>query len=48
MSRIDRLHAEAYMLRAENHSELLSVQYLAKCPQPTIECKTTSQPEDLL
>ena len=38
MSMIDYLHAEAEMLQVEDHSELLSAQYLAKCLQPKNAC----------
>ena len=34
MSSVDRLHAEANMLKVKEHSELLSTQYLARCLEP--------------
>ena len=38
MSSIDHLHIEAEMLQVEDHSELQSAEYLAKCLQPTNVC----------
>ena len=38
ISSVDHLHAEAEMLPVDDHSELLSAQYLAKCLQPTNVC----------
>ena len=34
MSSVDHLYAEANMLKAKEHSELLSAQYLARCLEP--------------
>ena len=34
MSSVDHLHAEANVLKVREHSELLSVQYLARCLEP--------------
>ena len=34
MSSVDHLHAEANILKVNEHSELLSVQYLARCMEP--------------
>ena len=34
MSSADHLHAEANMLKVNEHSELLSAQYLARCLEP--------------
>ena len=34
MSSVDHLHAETNMLKVREHSELLSVQYLARCLEP--------------
>ena len=38
MSSIDHLHTEAEMLKVREHSELLSVQYLARCLEPGNVC----------
>ena len=38
MSGIDHLHTEAEMLKVKEHSELLSVQYLARCLEPGNVC----------
>ena len=34
MSSVNHLHVEANMLKVKEHSELLSVQYLARCLEP--------------
>ena len=38
MSSIDHLHTETEMLKVKEHSELLSAQYLARCPEPGNVC----------
>ena len=38
MSSIDHLHTEAEMVKVKEHSELLSVQYLARCLEPGNVC----------
>ena len=34
MSSVDHLHAEANVLKVREHSEILSIQYLARCLEP--------------
>ena len=43
MSSIDRLHTEAEILKVREHSELLYVQYLARCMEPGNVCHSITR-----
>ena len=43
MSSVDHLHAEANMLKVNEHSELLSAQYLARCLDQRMSTSPLSQ-----
>ena len=45
MSSVDHLHVEAKMLKVMEHSELLSVQYLARCLEPRNVCHSITTRE---
>ena len=45
MSSVDHLHVEAEMLKVMEHSELLSAQYLARCPEPENVCHSITTRE---
>ena len=45
MSSVDQLHAETKMLKAREHSELLSAQYLTRCLEPGNVCHSITTRE---
>ena len=45
MSSVDHLHVEAKMLKVREHSELLYVQYLARCLEPGNVCHSITTRE---
>ena len=45
MSSVDHLHVEAKMLKVREHSELLSVHYLARCLEPGNVCHSITTME---